>query len=195
MPSQKPPLSSAWLCFLTALLALPQHWRHFSDHLHNLQTLKSMQLKSSKENREVGKRRKENLLVVGVRCREGERRGENTLCWMGRLTHASPIYTHQKAEMATVSSGVLSSTKWGGEGTRKMAGERVFGCVSGWGKLWVLTLEDSFSFFACWTPTPRCLVSQRRAQWQNYCILPMTAITTCRTLGLYCFVKSWHPVY
>ncbi len=48
---------------------------------------------------------------------------------MRRLTHLSPIYTHLKAEMATVRTGVPSSTKQGSEGIQKKSERRVCVCV------------------------------------------------------------------
>lgn len=66
---------------------------------------------------------------------------------------------------------------------------------------WAYVVEGSCGFFdsgyhfGCWTPAPHYLVFQRGALWQNYCILPLTVITTRCILGLYYCVKSWHPAY
>lgn len=47
----------------------------------------------------------------------------------GRLTHTLPVYTHQRAEKATVRTGALSSIKYGTEGTKKTNLRSVCLCV------------------------------------------------------------------
>lgn len=74
-------------------------------------------------------------------------------CRIGCLTHASPIYTRHKAEMATERAGVLLSTKWGSEGI-KTPERRT--CT-------VHVVEGSCGFFFFWLWKPFWLLNTSAA--------------------------------